>query len=129
MGDERRKLSRRDLSYYMRVMDEHTGKLVGHVSDISTGGFKLDSKYSVPLNIDLRLRIDQTGSISSKSFIVFTARAKWCQRDPFDPTMYNVGLQVMDMTPSDLDILVEMFNTYGTQKASSPQNNADYLWR
>ena len=52
MVAERRKLSRRNFSYYMRVMDEATGKLIGHLSDISTGGFKVDSTQPLPLNVD-----------------------------------------------------------------------------
>jgi hypothetical protein len=115
MVAERRKLSRRNFSYYMRVMDEATGKLVGHLSDISTNGFKLDTPKPVPLKVDFKLRIDQTGEISNKSFMSFSARALWCQLDQFNPNLYNVGFQIVSMTPSDYDIFLKMFNTYGRQ--------------
>ena len=115
MESERRQLSRRHFSYYMRIMDDSTGKLVGHFSDISTGGFKLDSSKQIPTNMNYRLRIDQTNEISNKSSITFTARARWCQMDAFDPNLFNVGFQVIDMTPSDYDIFVKMFSTYGVQ--------------
>ncbi|CAG1013002.1 hypothetical protein ANAEL_04570 [Anaerolineales bacterium] len=115
MTTERRHVSRRHFSYYMRVIDEATGKLLGHLSDISTGGFKLDSLKPVPLNVNSRLRIDQTGEISNKSYITFTARAKWCKVDTFDPNVYNVGFQIADMNPADYDIFVKMFSTYGVQ--------------
>ncbi len=81
MSEERRQKSRRTFSYYMRVLDDASGKLIGHLSDIGTGGFKLDSKYAVPLDVDLHLRIDQTGEISKKSFVAFSARARWCPTD------------------------------------------------
>jgi hypothetical protein len=110
----------------MRVTDESTGKLVGHFSDISTGGFKLDSSKPVQINKDYRLRIDQTNEISNKSYITFTARARWCNVDAFDPNIFNVGFQIIEMTPGDYDIFVKMFSTYGTQRLS-PQNNSDYL--
>ena len=125
---DRRQLSRRNFSYYMRVTDEATGKLVGHFSDISTGGFKLDSSKLVSINTDYRLRIDQTGEISNKSYITFKARARWCNVDAFDPNLYNVGFQIIEMTPGDYDIFVKMFSTYGVQ-GSSQQNNSDYLSR
>jgi hypothetical protein len=128
MVAERRQLSRRNFSYYMRVTDESTGKLVGHFSDISTGGFKLDSSKPVAVNVDYRLRIDQTNEISNKSFITFIARARWCQLDAYDPNMYNVGFQIIEMTPGDYDIFVKMFSTYGVQGLSR-QNNSDYLTR
>jgi hypothetical protein len=113
MVTEQRKLSRRQFSYYMRVLDEATGKLIGHFSDISTGGFKLDSTKPVPVNVDFRLRIEQTGEISNKSYVTFTARAKWCRVDVFDPNLYNVGFEIIDMSPIDYDIFVKMYSTYG----------------
>jgi hypothetical protein len=99
----------------MRVMDESTGTLVGHFSDISTGGFKVDSSKPVAINMNYRLRIDQTGEISNKNYITFTARARWCQVDAFDPNLFNVGFQIIDMTPGDYEIFAKMFSTYGTQ--------------
>jgi len=128
MGAERRQLSRRNFSYYMRVMDVADGKLVGHFSDISTGGFKLDSSKPLSINKDYRLRIDQTDEISNKSSITFTARARWCSVDSLDPNLYNVGFQIVTMSPSDYDIFVKMFSTYGVQ-GYSQKNNSDYLSR
>jgi hypothetical protein len=114
----------------MRVLDDASGKLVGHLSDISADGFKLDSKYAVPLEVDLRLRIDQTGAISSKSSLVFTARAKWCRRDLSDPLIYNVGFQLVDMNPEDYEIFVKMFHTYGTQvNQKQDEGPLDYLFK
>jgi len=129
MTEERRQISRRVFSYYMRVLDDASGKLVGHLSDISTDGFKLDSKYAVPLNVDLRLRIDQTGAISNKNSLVFTARAKWCQRDRSDPVIYNVGFQLIDMDAEDHEIFVRMFHTYSVQTPIKEDTDTlDYLF-
>jgi len=97
----------------MRVVDEADGKLVGHFSDISTGGFKLDSTKALPINRDYRLRIDQTGEISNKSYITFTARARWCSVDSIDPNLYNVGFEIVTMSPGDYEIFLKMFSTYG----------------
>jgi hypothetical protein len=113
MVAEKRKLTRKNFSYYMRVMDQASGKVVGHISDISSGGFKLDSKQPVPLNINFKLRIDQTHEISNKSYMIFSARATWCQNDPIEPGTYNVGFKIIEMTPGDYDVFLKMFNTYG----------------
>jgi hypothetical protein len=129
MSENRREKSRRNFSYYMRVLDDATGKIVGHLSDISTGGFKVDSKYDIPLNVDLRLRIDQTGEISNKNFLVFTARARWSQRDRSNPATYNVGFKILEMSPEDYGIFVKMFNTYGTQESAAEDiDSLDYLF-
>lgn len=126
MSAERRRISRRLFSYYMCVTDEATGKLLGHLSDISTGGFKLDSVTPIPINTDFRLRVEQTGQISNKSYISFTVRSRWLRADALDPNIYNVGFQILEMTPADHDIFARMFSTYGVQKDS--RQGGSRLW-
>ena len=128
MGADKRKLTRKNFSYYMRVMNEHTGDLVGQLGDISSGGFRLESAKPIALGEVFDLRIDQTSEISQKGYIIFSARTRWCQKDPYDPTIYNVGFQIIDMTPGDYDIFVQMFNTYGVQQKIHHKTNTDYIW-
>lgn len=112
----------------MRVLDKRTGDLIGQISDISTGGFKLESSTPVAVGLTMELCIDQMSQISEKNFIIFSARTRWCERDPYDPTIYNVGFQLLDMTPADYDIFVKMFNAYGEQKNAHHKTNSDYIW-
>jgi len=128
MANDKRKLERKNFAYYMRVMNESTGDLVGQLGDISSGGFKLESSKPIPLGEIFFLRIDQTGEISKKSYITFKARTRWCQKDPYDPTIYNVGFQIVEMSPGDFDIFVTMFNTYGVQKKIHHKTNSEYIW-
>jgi len=125
---DNRKFNRRAFSYYMRVLDANTEKLVGHLADISTGGFKMDSQTKIPLNTDMTLRIDVPDEISDKDFIIFIARARWCQNDRFDLTSYNIGFQLINIDPGDLLIFMRMFEKYGAQANNKKQNN-DYYWR
>ncbi len=129
MSAERRQLPRRTFSYYMRVLDDPSGRVLGHLTDISTGGFRLDTLQPVPVNRDYRLRIDLTPEIATKSFMIFTARSKWCQADPIDPTLFNVGFQIVHMAPEDYQIFIRMFETYGTPSLQETRRKDDYLWR
>ncbi|HNM38169.1 MAG TPA: PilZ domain-containing protein, partial [Anaerolineales bacterium] len=117
-----------NFSYYMRVLKKDTGELIGQIIDISTGGFKLESSKPIPSNVQMELCIDQVNQISPRSYIVFSARTRWCDRDPYDPTIYNVGFQLVDMTPADYDVFVTMFNTYGEKKQAHHKTNTDYIW-
>ena len=113
--DERRNIERKDFSFYMRLVDNDTQKLVGHLVDISSGGFKLDSQSPIPVDKDFRLRMDLTSEVASKPAMTFVARSKWCEVDPLDPFIYNVGFQLVNISPSDLDIFNRMMEKYGTQ--------------
>ncbi len=128
MAVERRKWERRNFSYYMRVLDEVTGKIIGQLSDISTKGFKIESAAPIPVNMDFRLRIDQTEGISDRSYLSFSARSRWCQQDPYDPTVFNVGFQLLDMAPADYDVFVKLFNEYSANKKAHRRYNTDYMW-
>lgn len=128
MTAERRKLARKNFTYYMRVLDEGSGNLIGLLSDISTGGFKAECGQPVRVGIDFHLRIDQMGELSDKTYLIFTARSRWCQRDPYDPTIYNVGFQIVDMSAADYDIFLKMFNAYTAQQQAHRKNNSDYIW-
>jgi hypothetical protein len=111
--DERRHRERKDFSYYMRLIDNDTQNLVGHLVDISSGGFKLDSQSSIPVNKDFRLRMDLTSDVANKPAMIFVARSKWCEIDPLDPFIYNVGFQLVSISPSDLEIINRMMEKYG----------------
>ncbi|HEX2696418.1 MAG TPA: PilZ domain-containing protein [Anaerolineales bacterium] len=126
MSMERRRLDRRNFSYYMRVMNEANGELVGHLSDLSTGGFKLDTRNAILVNQDYHLRMELSDEIANKKFMVFIARSKWCQRDHYDSSSYNVGFQIVNMAPGDAEIFTRMFEKYGSQNRNSA---SDYLWK
>ena len=112
--DDRRRRDRKDFSYYMQLFDHNTQELVGHLADISTGGFKLDSQIPIPANMDFLFRMDLTGEVANKPFMIFAARSKWCKVDPFDPFCYNVGFQLISISPGDIEIFNRMIETYGT---------------
>ena len=111
----------------MRLMNENTGELVGHLADISTGGFKMESVKPIPPNLDFRFRIELTSEVANVPFMVFGARSKWCQRDHIDLSIFNVGFQITDMASGDVEIFSRMFERYGSK--TGPGNNQDYLWK
>lgn len=127
MADKRR-ISRRDFAYYMQVTNDITKELVGYISDISTGGFKLDSPKKILPGQDFRLHIELTPDIADKNAMVFIARSKWCHPDHVDPNSFNVGFEIINMAPSDTAIFQRMFDKYGSENRTS-RNSDDYLWR
>ena len=127
--DDRRHQERKDFSYYMRLVDNDTQDLVGHLVDISSGGFKLDSQAPIPTNKDFRLRMDLTSEVADKPAMVFVARSKWCEVDPLDPFIYNVGFQLVNISPADLEIINRMMEKYGkTARDKRIDKRRSNLW-
>jgi hypothetical protein len=126
---EKRKVGRRDFTYYMQVTNDVTKELIGYLSDISTGGFKLDSQKQITPGQDFRMRIELTPEIADKNVMVFIARSKWCHHDYIDPNSFNVGFEIINMSPSDAVIFQRMFDKYGTESRNQNKGSSDYLWR
>ena len=110
-------------------MDEVNGQLVGHLTEISTGGFKLDCDTEVPTEKDFRLRIELSLAVASKNFMIFNAKSKWCRPDAVDSSSFNVGFQITNMSPSDYEIFIRIFEKYGSQNKQQRKSNLDYLWK
>ena len=56
--EEKRSLKRWHLIFYLRVFDQDTGALVGHVVDINTGGMMLISDNPITTDTDFDFWID-----------------------------------------------------------------------
>ena len=106
---------RREFFYYTRLIDNDTLEIVGHLTDISTGGFKLDSQVPIPINKDFRFLMNLTSEVADKPFMIFVARSRWCKVDPIDPYVYNVGYQLLRISPEDLEIFKRLMEKYGRE--------------
>ncbi|HUG34836.1 MAG TPA: PilZ domain-containing protein [Anaerolineales bacterium] len=126
---DKRKIDRRDFAYYMQVKDEATKQTIGYLSDISSGGFKLDCKNEIPPGRDFRMHLDLTSDIADKNSMIFIARSKWVKRDFIDPNTFNVGFEIVNIAPGDTQIFQRMFEKYGSQGANRNKRSNDYLWR
>jgi len=126
---DKRKIARRDFTYYMQVTDELSKQLVGYLTDISTEGFRLDSPKQIPAGQEFRMQIQLTSDIAEKNSMSFIARSKWCRPDHVDPNTYNVGFEIIKMAPSDMVIFQRMFDKYGAEKRTKSKSSNDYLWR
>jgi hypothetical protein len=125
----RNRPQRKDFAYYMQMMDAETQEILGHLADISSGGFKLDTRKPMPINQDVRFLMNLPGEVAHKPYMVFGARSRWCQIDPLDPCAYNVGYQLTNIFPEDLEIINRVMDKYGRD---SEKRNIDlrrsYKW-
>ncbi|MBE7536539.1 MAG: PilZ domain-containing protein [Anaerolineales bacterium] len=126
--NEKRKVDRRDLSYYLQIKDKNTKQVIGCLSDISAGGFKLDSPQNIQPGRDFHMFIELTPDLSSQTSIDFIARSKWVIPDRFEFNTFNVGFEIINISPNDMAIFQRMFERYGKESASR-QKRDDYLWK
>jgi hypothetical protein len=115
---ERRKTKRRSISYYMRIMDASENEMIGHLSDITLQGLKVDSQKPIPVGKDYRLRIHTTADVADKDSIEFIAGVRWCEKDPLDPGLYDIGFQIIKIAPHDADIIQHIVDKYSARDSN-----------
>jgi hypothetical protein len=115
---ERRKTKRRSISYYMRVIDTGANQVIGHLGDITLQGLKMDSQKPIPVPKDFRLRIYTTSDVSDKDYIEFLASTRWCQIDPLEPGLYDIGFEIVRMDPHTAAIVQRIVDKYTTKENS-----------
>ena len=126
---DKRKINRRDFTYYMQVTDDLSKQLIGYLTDISTGGFRLDCPKQIATGHDFRMQIQLTSDVADKNSMSFIARSKWCHPDHVDPNTYNVGFEIVHRSPSDMVIFQRMFDKYGSEKRVKSKSSNNYTWR
>jgi hypothetical protein len=109
---ERRRSRRKKFSYYMRVTEGLTGNQMGHLSDVSPSGFKIDSTKPIPVGVNFNLRIELTNDIANQNYLTFVARSKWCRADRIDPFIQNVGFEIVSISPQDAAIYQRILEKY-----------------
>jgi hypothetical protein len=116
MLTERRKDDRHKNGDYMRVTDNNTGEIIGYLTEISLGGFRLETPKALLVEKDYTLRLEYAIEEKEKWYIVFVARAKWRQPDPIEPYEYILGFQIVNIAPSEQEIYQSIVENYGLPK-------------
>lgn len=95
---EKRKLKRWQLIYSLRVFEEETDQLFGHLTNISGSGMQLVTEKAVDTDQDFDFWMEvrmQNGEM--KSF-VFHVHSRWLNSDD-DTGLYHAGFELRDIDP------------------------------
>lgn len=113
---ERRKVDRRSISYYLRIIDAGAKEMIGHLADITLEGLRMDSQKTLPVEKEYRLRINTTEDVADKDFIEFTACTRWCQPDPLEPGLFEIGFEILKISPHDAEIVRHIMEKYSARE-------------
>lgn len=115
---ERRKLERRSISYYLRIIDVGENQLIGHLADLTQKGLKMDSQTKLPVKKEIRLRINTTADVADKDFIEFVACTRWCELDPLQTGLFEIGFEILKISPHDAEIVQRIVDKYSARENS-----------
>jgi len=127
---EKRRIVRRNVSYYIPVVEANTTRLAGVMLDISLGGFKLDSREQIPQGSINKFYINLPDDTTLHTSGIFIGRSKWCSPDYFDPSTYNVGYEFVNVSSDNAFLFQHLLEKFGSQPGEGRRNDNDnYLWQ
>lgn len=110
---DRRSIKRRHLIYYLRLFDQNSGALVGHLVDITPQGMMLISEQPIAVGVIYQLKMALPFEIGGKTELLLTARAIHCRQD-VNPLFYATGFQLIGMEdPEAVETINQMINEFG----------------
>jgi hypothetical protein len=109
---ERRKLKRRHLLYYLRVYNALTGRLLGHLVDISPGGVMVMSQNRRRIGRTVVLRMVLPNQPRRAKILEFEATTKWCRRD-VNPDFWDTGFETTTLSRKQMIAIETLVEDYG----------------
>ncbi|KAB2936340.1 MAG: PilZ domain-containing protein [Candidatus Contendobacter sp.] len=110
-GANKRRLKRWYLVMYLRVFDEGTGELLGHIVDINKEGIRLVSDKPIPPSQTFRLWVDVPKENAPRQRIHLEVESLWSGRD-INPDFYATGFRIHNIGTQELlqlQLLIEDF--------------------
>ena len=110
-GTDQRKLKRWYLVMYLRVYDQDTQELLGHIVDINKDGIRLVSDKPIPPNQAFRLWVDVPKENAPRQRIHLEAESLWSGQD-VNPDFYDTGFRLQNISTQtllQLQLLIEEF--------------------
>lgn len=111
---ERRTTPRKNISFYMRVLNDDTQEILGHMVEVSAIGLRLETVGPLPTGKEFYLRLELTSDVGDLPYIVFIARSKWCKIDDIQPNLFRVGFEIVEIMPEDRQIFLRLLELYGS---------------
>jgi hypothetical protein len=101
VSDERRRLNRWQLVYLLRVFDEPTGELLGHVVDLNADGMMLVGSSPIAQERYFSLWMELPREAGNRQRIMLHAQSLWSRPD-VTPGLYASGLRLIKPSPDAL---------------------------
>ena len=114
---EKRKHRRANLVYNLEVYDLDTKQCVGHLVDISLGGFKMVSESQIETGKDYQFRI-YLPEDHSKEYLSIKGRSCWSKTD-INPDYFASGFCFIKHSLESIKLIKMLIHRYELENSTS----------
>ncbi len=115
--NEHRQYAWKDVVFYLRLFDDMSNRVIGHLADISAQGLMLISDELVQVNKTYQLRLALPEELHEKQEILFEATSRWCRPDE-TPNLYVSGFTINEPSEEVQRCISRLVKEFGFRAAS-----------
>lgn len=109
--EEQRRLSRIKIAYYLRVFDDATDAMLGHIADITTEGMMVISERPIPSDCTFKLWMEFPSESDQRERVYIEAETVWTRQDA-NPDFYDAGLRLVNPTREAVRKISELIDQF-----------------
>lgn len=117
--EDKRRLTRRQLIYYLKVIDDNSGQLLGRLVDIHKEGLMIMSETPPPIVADYKLSIELPKALAEEANIPFMrvrAQFVWV-RPGLNPIFIEAGFKFLELSPANARLLEQLLEQFEMPQA------------
>lgn len=112
---EQRHLTRRELIYYLKITDRHTGRELGRMGDLHSEGMlflsetplRVGQTYEVDLELPRALK-----QADGRPGIALRCQAVWTRPGPRNSAYHESGVRFLEITPENTDLITRLIDLF-----------------
>ena len=112
--EDKRVSPRLDVYYYLKVIDIATGKPLGRVVDLTTGGMLLISEISFEVGSAYSARIVLTGELFNGKSLDVKFTTQWSKAD-VKPSNFLNGVKFVELNSENTEYIKEVVRKIGVK--------------
>jgi hypothetical protein len=89
-------VERRRLVFYLRLFDQKSSDIIGHLTDISTAGLMLVSTRPIEKDRVFQVRLILPREVAGRTELQLKIKCVWCRPDPI-PNFHIAGFQFVEI--------------------------------
>lgn len=109
---ERRSIERIKISYYVPIVNAESYEKLGVLAEITTKGMLVDTQTLLPVDKQVKLRLDLNDEGFDQPFLNLTAQVKWVRPDRFGPGFYNIGFELLNLKEKETRVIQKIMEKY-----------------
>jgi c-di-GMP-binding flagellar brake protein YcgR len=119
---ENRTVDRRHLVFYLRVFNQDTQQILGHLTDISTAGLMLVSERKIDPGTVFQARLILPKEVMGRTELPLKIICCWCRPDSL-PEFHAVGFQFEEISLSQKKLIDALITEFSRETSLTPEHS------